>query len=71
SLGSEAVTMQSNIHYMRGGRLGDLLTIDGTCLHNGRKTKVVEVTITNQAGERVAQASFTMFVTGEHAGIQK
>ncbi len=56
---------------MRGGRLGDLLTIDGTCLHNGRKTKVVEVTITNQAGERVAQASFTMFVTGEHAGIQK
>ncbi|CAM2979911.1 PaaI family thioesterase [Streptococcus pluranimalium] len=65
SLGSEAVTMQSNIHYMRAGRLGDFLTIDGTCLHNGRKTKVVEVVISNQAGEAVAQASFTMFVTGE------
>lgn len=71
SLGCEAVTMQSNIHYMRGGRLGDLLTIDGTCLHNGRKTKVVEVIITNQADEAVAQASFTMFVTDDRVIAEK
>lgn len=65
SLGSEAVTMQSNIHYMRGGRLGDTLRVEGTCFHNGRQTKVVEVTITSQSGQAVAQASFTMFVTGD------
>ena len=65
SLGSEAVTMQSNIHYMKGGRLGDTLRVEGTCLHNGRQTKIIEVSIMNQLEQAIAQASFTMFVTGQ------
>lgn len=60
STGFEAVTLQSNINYLRAGRLGDDLTVIGTCVHNGRTTKVVDVHIKNQKGEMVT----TMFVTG-------
>lgn len=35
STGYEAVTLQSNINYLRAGRLDDLLTVIGTCVHNG------------------------------------
>lgn len=44
STGYEAVTLQSNINYLRAGRLDDLLTVIGTCVHNGRTTKVVDWT---------------------------
>lgn len=66
STGYDAVTMQSSINYMRAGRLDDTLTIEGICVHDGRTTKIIEVTITNQRGEAVAKAIFTMYVTGEH-----
>lgn len=65
STGYEAVTLQSNINYLRAGRLDDLLTVIGTCVHNGRTTKVVDVNIKNQKDEMVTTAIFTMFVTGE------
>ncbi len=65
STGYDAVTQQANIHYLRPGKLGDCLHIHGICLHNGRTTKVVEVTITNQAQKTLSKASFTMFVTGK------
>lgn len=65
STGYEAVTLQSNINYLRAGRLDDLLTVIGTCVHNGRTTKVVDVHIKNQKDEMVTTAIFTMFVTGE------
>ncbi|HEN9140575.1 TPA: PaaI family thioesterase [Streptococcus agalactiae] len=65
STGYEAVTLQSNINYLRAGRLDDLLTVIGTCVHNGRITKVVDVHIKNQKDEMVTTAIFTMFVTGE------
>lgn len=62
--GVDGVTLQSSINYLKAGRLGDTLTIEGRCVHNGRTTKVVDVAITNQAGANVCQATFTMFVTG-------
>ncbi|MCP1640275.1 PaaI family thioesterase [Streptococcus gallinaceus] len=65
STGFEAVTLQSNINYLRAGRLGDKLTVIGSCVHNGRTTKVVDVHIKNENGEMVTTAIFTMFVTGK------
>lgn len=65
STGYDAVTMQSSINYMRAGRKGDCLTIEGLCVHDGRTTKIIEVTITNQKKEAVAKGIFTMYVVGE------
>ena len=61
----DGVTLQSSINYMRAGHLGDKLIISGNCVHPGRKTRVVDVTITNQDKENVCKATFTMFVTGQ------
>ncbi|MEW4353601.1 PaaI family thioesterase [Streptococcus pneumoniae] len=66
STGADAVTLQSSINYLKSGKLGDTLVIDGRCVHDGRTTKVVDVTVTNQNQEEIVKATFTMFVTGEH-----
>lgn len=66
STGYDAVTLQSSINYFKPGQLGDTLVIDGRCVHDGRTTKVVDVTVTNQKQEEMVKARFTMFVTGEH-----
>ena len=63
--GSYAVTLQSNIHYMKAAKPGDDLTVIGSCSHDGNRTKVVEVKIENQDGKLISTASFTMFVTGK------
>ena len=62
--GVDGVTLQSSINYLKAGRLGDVLTIHGECVHSGRTTRVVDVDITNQDGANVCKATFTMFVTG-------
>lgn len=71
STGVEAVTLQSSINYLKAGHLGDRFSIEGTCVHNGRTTKVVEVHIINQNGDHVVQATFTMFVTGRRTEEMK
>ncbi|MBP2621436.1 PaaI family thioesterase [Streptococcus panodentis] len=65
SQGVDGVTLQSSINYLKAGRLGDVLTIRGHCVHAGRTTRVVDVVIANQEGANVCKATFTMFVTGE------
>ncbi len=67
SMGVDAVTLQSSINYLKSGKLGDSLIIDGLCVHDGKTTKVIDVTVTNQHKEDVAKATFTMFVTGKRA----
>ncbi|EHJ57650.1 hypothetical protein HMPREF9318_00014 [Streptococcus urinalis FB127-CNA-2] len=64
STGYDAVTLQSNINYLKAGHLNDVLTIVGHCIHNGKTTKVVDVIIKNQNEMSLAKATFTMFVTG-------
>ncbi|MGT2845831.1 PaaI family thioesterase [Streptococcus massiliensis] len=64
SQGVDGVTLQSSINYLKAGQLGDTLTICGTCVHAGRTTRVVDVEISNQAGDNICKATFTMFVTG-------
>lgn len=63
--GSYSVTLQSNIHYIKAAKLGDTLSVIGSCTHDGSRTKVVEVKIENQDKQLLASASFTMFVTGK------
>lgn len=63
--GSYSVTLQSNIHYMKAAKLGNTLSVIGSCTHDGSRTKVVEVKIENQDKQLLASASFTMFVTGK------
>ena len=65
SQGLDGVTLQSSINYLRAGHACDKLTISGTCVHPGRKTRVVDVVISNQEKENVCKATFTMFVTGQ------
>ena len=64
SQGVYGVTLQSSINYLKAGRLWDVLTIQGECVHSGRTTRVVDVDITNQDGANVCKATITMFVTG-------
>ena len=63
--GAYSVTLQSNIHYMKAAKLGDTLSVIGSCTHDGSRTKVGEVKIENQDKQLLASASFTMFVTGK------
>ncbi|MFI3235941.1 PaaI family thioesterase [Streptococcus suis] len=63
--GAYSVTLQSNIHYMKAAKLGDTLSVIGSCTHDGSRTKVVEVKIENQDKQLLSSASFTMFVTGK------
>ena len=65
SQGLDGVTLQSSINYLRAGHAGDKLTISGNCVHPGRKTRVVDVVISNLEKENVCKATFTMFVTGQ------
>ena len=67
SLGLDGVTLQSSINYLKAGKLDDVLTIKGECVHEGRTTCVVDVDITNQEGRNVCKATFTMFVTGQRS----
>lgn len=67
STGANAVTIQSSINYLKGAQLGDTLTITAQISHNGRSSKVVDVTITNQDQTLLTKGTFTMFVTGQRA----
>ena len=64
STGVYAVTLQSSINYLSPAHLADQLTVEGNCVHNGKTTKVVDVTITNQEDKVISKATFTMYVTG-------
>ena len=65
SQGLDGVTLQSSINYLRAGNLGDKLTVSGICVHPGRKTRIVNVVISNQENKNVCKATFTMFITGQ------
>lgn len=63
--GFESVTLQSNINYLRAGHLDEILTVEGMIVHNGKKTKIIDVLIRNDKEEILTKASFTMFVIGK------
>ena len=55
--GLDGVTLQSSINYLKAGKLDDVLTIKGECVHQGRTTCVVDVDITNQEGRKRLQGN--------------
>ena len=60
SLGSYIVTMQSSISYLSGAKCDDELVIEAEVLHDGRSSKVCEVSITS-ADRLICKATFTLF----------
>ena len=61
TLGDYTVSLQGNINYIKPARKDDILTVNGKCIHNGNKTKVINVEITNQRNQLICSSSFTMF----------
>ncbi len=64
SHGPVAVTLDSNIHYYRPGRLGKTLTAYATERKRGRSTAVYLVDVYDDEEKHVADAVFTMFYAG-------
>ena len=62
SNGSYVVTLQSNINYLRSVKENEVIRINGKTVHNGKTTKVINVTITDENEKPFVQASFTMYV---------
>ena len=66
SLNCLVVTQQSNINYIKGVDVNDTITIEGICLHEGKKSMVVQVSILKE-DVLCAQATFTMFILQKNA----
>ncbi len=62
SSGAYCVTLQANANYLKSAQLHDVLTVTGKAVHDGRSTKVIRVTITNQKEELLLDSTFTCFV---------
>ena len=65
SHGLVAVTLDSNIHYYRPGRLGKTLTAVAYERKRGKKTAVYMVEVHDDEQKHIADAVFTMFYTGQ------
>ena len=65
SHGLVAVTLDSNIHYYRPGRLGKTLTAVAYERKRGKKTAVYMVEVHDDEHKHIADAVFTMFYTGQ------
>ena len=61
TLGDYTVSLQGNINYIKPARKDDILTVNGKCIHNGNKTKVINVEVTNQKNQLICSSTFTMF----------
>ena len=61
SLGSVSVTLQSNINFIKSAYQNDVLYVEGSCTHNGSRTKVIDVRINNENQDLVCTSSFTMY----------
>ena len=68
SHGRVAVTLDSNIHYYRPGRAGTTLTAVAYERKRGKQTAVYMVEVHDGERRHIADATFTMFYTGETLG---
>ena len=63
STGVDIVTLNATMNYIKTAQDGDYLKVEGTLIHDGRTTKVVEVTVTNESDTLICKGNFTMYVT--------
>ena len=61
SLGDYTVTQQASISYISSAAVNEILRVEGNCIHNGRTTKVAEITVNGQDGRLVCKSTFTLF----------
>ena len=61
SVGYYVVTQQASISYIASAKVDETLKIEGKLLHNGRSSKVAEVTITNESERLICKGTFTLF----------
>lgn len=57
------VTLQGNINFLKGISSG-VLYAEANAIHKGKKTAINQVTITNEHGDLIASAAFSMFLLG-------
>lgn len=63
--GRKVTTANLNVHYVRGGEVGDRLVARSEVLHLGRRTASLAVRVSNGRGELVAHGSVTLLILGE------
>ena len=59
-----AVTLSSNVNFLKGANPGDEVRISVSTLHSGRTTVVEQVDLAKEDGTLLLQGTFTMFVIG-------
>ena len=60
-----SVTLESAINFIKPVYENDTITAETTEIHNGQSTGLYQITITNQAGSKVAVFKGTCFRTGK------
>lgn len=71
SYGRVGVTLDASIQYLRPGKSGQSLFAKTREIKVGKTTAVYGVTVTDEDGIEIAQATFTMFYIGEGAELFK
>ena len=61
TLGSYVVTQQADIRFIAPAKEKEKLFIESRVLHDGRSSKVAEVTVSGEKGKLFCKASFTLF----------
>lgn len=65
SYGQRAVTLNVSYNYMRGAKLGDVLTAEARETKHGGSVCVYDVAVTNQNGILVSTGTLTFFLLDE------
>jgi acyl-CoA thioesterase len=60
-----SVTLESAINFIKPVHKNDIITAETTEIHNGQSTGLYQITLTNQAAEKVAVFKGTCFRTGK------
>ena len=60
-----SVTLESAINFIKPVHENDIISAETTEIHNGQSTGLYQITITNQAGSKVAVFKGTCFRTGK------
>ena len=69
TLGSRVVTLEFNMNFIRNVEAGDVVRAEGSVIHHGRQTMVVEAVLHNEGGKLLAKARGTFFVIGKFEAV--
>lgn len=65
SYGNLSVALDVTISYLKPGKTGDVLTVEATEEHRGRKTALYRITTRNQDDEKICVFTGTVYRTGK------